>query len=68
MAARLRNLGKMVAVSRTDEDRLSQAQQALRNEDVYHGAEACPACQAARQRGPDDTALCDEHLRRAMGL
>ncbi len=67
-AARLRNLGRVVPVGRSDEERLSEAQQAARNEDTYQEAAACTACTEARQKSGDETALCPEHLARALGL
>ncbi len=65
-AARLRGLGKVVPVGRSDEERLREAQQAARNEDLY--AVVCAACGEARRHSGDDTALCPEHLARALGL
>ena len=35
---------------------------------AFDDAEGCPACAQARRDQNDPTALCDEHLRRAMGL
>jgi hypothetical protein len=71
-AARLRNLGLVVpqsqSESRSDEARLREAQQAARSEDAYAAAASCPACERARARDQDPTALCDAHLRVAMGL
>lgn len=76
-AARLRGLGKVVPVGRSDDERLREAQQAARNEDIYDdgrdghdgGAGApCPACAAERQRAGDATALCAQHLSRALGF
>ena len=66
-AARLEGMGRLVPVGRSDEERLREAQQGARNEDVYEAAAACPACQAERARAGDATALCPDHLRRALG-
>jgi hypothetical protein len=40
----------------------------LRVEETFPDADACPACQAARDRAGDPTFLCDEHLRRIYGV
>ncbi len=67
-AARLRHLGKLVPVGRSDEERLRQAMQELRNDDAYRDSADCPACAAERQRSGDATALCQQHLLSAMGM
>ena len=67
-AARLRNLGKVVPIGRTDEERLRDAQQDLRSQEAYEVAQLCAGCQAAQRHSGDATALCDEHLRRALGM
>ena len=67
-AARLRNLGKQVPQSMSNEERLRSAQQGLRNEDTYEEAAACAACQQARAQSGDESALCPGHLKRALGL
>ena len=40
----------------------------LRVEETFPDADACEACQAARQKSGDPTFLCDEHLRRIYGV
>ena len=40
----------------------------LRVEETFPDADACPSCQAARQKTGDATFLCDEHLKRIYGL
>lgn len=67
-AARLRNLGKVVPLHRSDEERLREAQQAARNQDIYEAAPACPACSAAQRAGQDASALCEAHLQAALGF
>lgn len=66
-AARLAALGRISVTPRSDEERLRESLQSIRNEDVYEQAQSCAACQAARQANGDATALCAHHLMRAMG-
>ncbi len=65
-AARLKALGRVGFSPRSDEERLREAVQTLRNEDVYEAAAACEACEKSRKESGDATALCAEHLARAM--
>jgi hypothetical protein len=65
-AARLANLGKVVVVTESQPERLRAAVQGLRTEAAYGAAAACPACQAAQHRDP--SALCPEHLAKALGF
>lgn len=67
-AARLQSLGKVVAVTEPQEERLRAAVQGLRTEDTYSAAAACPACRDAQQHSGDASALCPPHLAKAMGL
>ncbi len=67
-AARLQNLGKVVAVTESQPERLRAAVQGLRTEDAYSAAAACRACQAAQSQTGDASALCPQHLAQAMGL
>lgn len=50
------------------EERLRALDQDTKNQHAYQGAEVCGACDAARAESGDETALCDEHLREAMGF
>jgi hypothetical protein len=69
-AARLLGLGRVspAASIRTDEERVRDALQGARTEDVYEDAAGCADCQDERRRSKDDTALCDRHLMRAMSF
>ena len=40
----------------------------LREETVYAEAERCAHCARARAETKDPTALCERHLREAMGI
>lgn len=66
-AARLRALGRQVPLERSDQERLRQAQQAVRTEDTYQAAATCPNCAHARQEAGNPTALCPVHLADALG-
>ncbi len=35
---------------------------------VYGAADECPDCMKARESSGDETALCERHMREAMGL
>lgn len=65
-AARLANLGKVVVVTESQPERLRAAVQSLRTEDAYGAAAACTACQAVQASDP--SALCPEHLAKALGF
>lgn len=65
-AARLANLGKVVVVTESQPERLRAAVQSLRTEDAYGAATACAACQSAQARDP--SALCPQHLAKALGF
>jgi hypothetical protein len=47
---------------------VEQGKVKLREEEVYAEAERCPDCAVARRESGDDTALCEKHLRKMMGL
>jgi len=49
-------------------EQLRQLDQHSRDERVYTEAEVCAACIQARSSAGDDTALCDLHLRAALGM
>lgn len=49
-------------------DQLRELEQSESTRGSYRKAAACEACQAARQKTGDDTALCPEHFAEAMGL
>lgn len=66
-AGRLKSLGLVSIVPRSDEERLLQAKQALRSEDAYAAAQSCADCEKARSASADNTALCAHHLKLAMG-
>jgi hypothetical protein len=55
-------------VSETPMERLQQLDQELKDEQVYAAASGCAACDAARAKVHDATALCDKHLAEAMGF
>ena len=42
--------------------------QTERTGSTYTKAEGCPECAKARKTSGDDTALCERHMREAMGL
>jgi hypothetical protein len=67
-AGRLKSLGLVTIVPRSDEERLREAKQALRSEDAYAQSAACTDCEKARRDAADATALCAHHLRLAMGV
>jgi hypothetical protein len=67
-AARLANLGKVVVVTESQDERLRASVQDLRTQDTYEAAAACPACRAAQAQSGDASALCQPHLARALGL
>jgi hypothetical protein len=67
-AARLANLGKVVVVTESQDERLRAAVQTLRTEDTYEAAAACPACRTAQEASGDASALCQQHLAKALGL
>ncbi len=48
--------------------RVAQGFMALRSERVYAAAQDCADCQALRQAGDGDDALCVKHLDDALGL
>jgi hypothetical protein len=67
-AARLSGLGRVAIVPRSDEERLREAKQSLRNEEAYEASAACADCEKERHKSGDATALCAPHLKRALGI
>lgn len=65
-AARLANLGKVVVVTESQPERLRAAVQSLRTEETYGAAAACAACRSVQAGDP--SALCPEHLAKALGF
>jgi len=57
-----------VAEEKFPKEAVEQAKQALRVEETFPDADACPACAQARAASGDPTDLCAEHLRRIYGL
>lgn len=55
-------------VRQSPEAQLRALDQESRNESLYGEAPACSDCVAARAATGDETALCDAHLREAMGF
>jgi hypothetical protein len=55
-------------VSETPMERLQQLDQELKDEQVYAAASGCDACDVARKKSGDASALCDKHLAEAMGF
>ena len=66
-AGRLKSLGQVFIVPRSDEEKLREAKQTLRSEDAYAAAAQCEGCEKARRESGDATALCPHHLKLAMG-
>lgn len=49
-------------------EEVERLKQALRVEEQFPEADACPACKAVREKSGDPTDLCKEHLKRVYGL
>jgi hypothetical protein len=49
-------------------EEVERLKQALRVEEQFPEADACPACKEARDKSGDPTDLCPEHLKRVYGL
>lgn len=67
-AARLQALGKVTVSMPSPDERLQEKLQSLRTEDAYGEAGGCPDCTAAQTAGHDATALCERHLKQALGF
>jgi hypothetical protein len=52
----------------SQDQRLQEKLQSLRTEDAYGEAGGCPDCTAAQTAGHDATALCERHLKQALGF
>ena len=67
-AARLQALGKVSLALPSQDERLQERLQSLRTEDTYGASGACPDCVALQAQSGDATALCERHLRQALGF
>lgn len=67
-AARLQALGKLSLSMPSQDERLQEKLQSLRTEDAYGESATCPDCAAVQAASSDATALCQPHLRQALGL
>lgn len=57
------------AIGQTDPlEKLRDLDQEIRGNQVYGESGVCGACVKAREAEGDETALCDEHLAKAMGF
>ena len=52
----------------TADEQWAQMEQASRHGGVYAEASGCEACTQEQTERHDDTALCERHLMKAMGL
>jgi hypothetical protein len=68
--SRPRGLGLPRALqgNRKERERIEQARQRLRAEEVLPEADACPSCLEARATHGDPTFLCQDHLTRLTGI
>ena len=59
------------ASGNTGIDRTSRAADEIRRQQAdgtYESTTDCPECARARQQSGDETALCEKHMRQAMGI
>ena len=55
-------------VRRSREGFLREGIERQRVATAFDASDSCPDCEAARREQDDPTALCEKHLRQAMGL
>lgn len=67
-AARLQALGKVTVSMPSQDERLQEKLQSLRTEDAYGESGGCPDCTATQAASHDATALCERHLKQALGF
>lgn len=67
-AARLQALGKVNLAMPSQDERLQEKLQSLRTEDAYGASDRCEDCAAVQEASHDTTALCERHLRQALGF